>query len=92
MTCLRPPPTSTKSLPGEMVSASVASSSSTARNWSKYATASFVPNFTVPASGSISPRISLRSVDFPQPLGPTRPTLSPRSSRAVKSATTSLSP
>ena len=52
MTCLRAPSISTQSLPGLMVSASVASGSSCARIWSKYATCELAcRGARVPASG-----------------------------------------
>ena len=92
MTCFLTPSISTKSAPGLMVSDSVASSSSAARNWSKYAMASLVPSRTLPESGAISPRISLSSVVLPLPLGPMRPTLSPRRMRDVNPLTTSRPP
>ena len=46
-----------------------------------------VPITAVPESGAIVPRISFNKVVLPAPLGPSRPTLSPRKIVAVKSCT-----
>ena len=89
-----------------MKSSSVASMSRALRIWSKYATWILAPWRTVPhalspglgvgalvgaGSGASSPSISLSSVVLPAPLGPSRPTLSPRKIVAEKSRTMVLS-
>ncbi len=92
MMCRRELPISIHSLPGLMVSASVESSLSPARIWSKYATFICVPSLMVPAVGLSCPRISLSSVVLPQPFGPIRPILSPRSTVVVNLSISVRSP
>ena len=46
-----------------------------------------MPSRTVPESGGSVPRISLSSVDLPAPLGPIKPSRSPRMMRSVRSRT-----
>ncbi len=92
MTCLRSVPISTKSEPGLMVSASVASSSNCSRIWSKQAMFKFVPRSILPLSGSTSPKINLSNVLLPMPFGPNKPIRSPRKIRVLKSLMSVLSP
>ena len=75
-----------------MVSMSVRSGSSCARIWSKYATCSLVPSFTVPESGGNFPSISFISVVLPTPLGPISAIRSPRITRKSRSRTSVRSP
>ena len=92
MTCLLLPlPISIHSLPGLMVSASVASGSSAVAHLVEVGDrAGACRGARVPRSGSSSPRISLSSVVLPAPLGPIRPTLSPRRMVALKSSIDAL--
>src|SRR5438270_89922 len=92
MMCLRPDGNSTHSEPGLMVSATVASESSAARIWSKYAGWRFAPRRTLPESGASVPRMSLRSVVFPAPLFPIMPMRSPRDTIRSRSLTIRRSP
>ena len=88
MTCLRRAPISIHSLPGLIVSISVAVDRRVRCGiWSKLATDTLVPRRTWPASGSSSPRMSFSSVVLPAPFGPSTPTLSPRRIVAEKSRT-----
>ena len=82
MTCRRVSPSPTQSEFGLTVAATVASRSSCARSWSKYATLSLRAQAHLAARRAPGvPRISCSSVVLPAPFGPIRPMRSPRMTR-----------
>ena len=88
MTCLRSRPISIQSEPGLIVSATDFSGSSCSRIWSKYATCTFVPSRTVPASGASCAEDQLDAASTcPRRSAPIRPRRSPRCMRSDRSRT-----
>jgi hypothetical protein len=81
------PPISTVSLPPATFSIAFQSSRRAARCWSKYAIVRPVPGWIVPVSGVSWPSSNRSNVVLPLPLGPTRPTRSPRRIFVEKSRT-----
>jgi hypothetical protein len=92
MMCLRELPISTHSLPGLIVSASVASSLSRRASGRSTRRSGCVPSLIVPAVGCELAEDQLEQRRLAAPLGPISPILSPRMTVVVKLSTIVRSP